>query len=166
MFNGLIVHSARVYPFPPRVFNLEITFSENMWPNAHIFMYGMETNSSVLHVATQNIKLMRPAHKKTDADVPASVKPGQEITLRFKAVPTSYLGFLAVDSRVHQLDDTPINDFDEDYFHIVNTLKASPPTDLELGADLMASKLGLVTLTTAKFVGEGTKGKFYFKSIH
>lgn len=137
-----------------------------MWPNAHIFMYGMETNSSVLHVATQTIKLMRPAHKETDADVPTSVKPGQEITLRFKAVPTSYLGFLAVDSRVHQLDDTPINDFDEDYFHIVNTLKASPPTDLELGADLMASKLGLVTLTTAKFVGEGTKGKFYFKSIH
>lgn len=159
MFNGLIVHSARVYPFPPGVFDLEITFSENMWPQAHIFMYGMETNSSVLHVATKTITLMRSTHYDTDADVPTSVKPGQEITLRFKPAPSSYLGLLAVDSRVHQLDDTPINDFDDDYFDIVKTLKATPPTDLELGADLMASKLGLVTLTTAKSIDESTGGK-------
>lgn len=69
------------------------------------------------------------------------------------------MGLLAVDSRVHQLDDTPINDFDDDYFDIVKTLKATPPTDLELGADLMASKLGLVTLTTAKSIDESTGGK-------
>lgn len=156
-----------------------------MWPYAHIFMYGMESNSKILYIATQTIPLKRQHHEhvrirklistlliyiefifflKTEVRVPTTVTPGQDITMRFKAVTNSYVGLVAVDNRILELDNTPLNDFDETYFDVIKE-KLKATSDLEQG-NVMASKLGLLTMTTTKFVADANTGKSNIKCMH
>lgn len=76
----------------------------------------------------------------------------------------SYLGLLAVDNRILELDDTPVNDFDQAYLDMIKE-KLRVPLDLEQG-NILASKLGLVTMTNTKSVVDATIGKSNIKSTH
>jgi len=81
--------------------------------------------------------------------VPSEVKPGEIISLRIKAVPHSYLGLIAVDSRVSRDDDD--NDFSLNFFEDVNK---------PLGGTQIAFNMGLVTMTNAGSVSDVKISKY------
>ncbi|KAL7739105.1 hypothetical protein ACLKA6_013720 [Drosophila palustris] len=145
MFNGLILASALIFPDKTNTFSLEVQLTMKIWPYVHVLIYGMESNSKDLRVATHMIEVPRWKHKHVEIEVPSEVKPGEEITLRIKAVEKSFLGLLAVDSRVFHDEDN--NDFSASYFDAVkSSLRAASP-DKQLNENSTVLNLGLVTMT-------------------
>lgn len=98
---------------------------------------------------------------KVEIEAPSEVKPGEEITLRIKAVEKSYLGLVAVDSRVFHDEDN--NDFSESYFDVVkSSLRAASP-DKQLNETSTVFNLGLVAMTNADTISNVSLSKFNFK---
>ncbi|KAM8715346.1 hypothetical protein ACLKA7_002409 [Drosophila subpalustris] len=150
MFNGLILASALIFPDKTNTFSLEVQLTMKIWPYVHVLIYGMESNSKDLRVATHMIEVPRWKHKHVEIEAPSEVKPGEEIILRIKAVEKSYLGLLAVDSRVFHDEDN--NDFSASYFDAVkSSLRAASP-DKQLNENSTVLNLGLVTMTNTNTI--------------
>lgn len=95
-----------------------------------------------------------------EIEAPSQVKPGEKITLRIKAVPKSYLGLLAVDSRVFHNEDN--NDFSESYFDTMKSALRSTSLDKQTNKTLKALNIGLITMTNAENVSNVKISKFYY----
>lgn len=62
MFNGLILASGLIFPDRTNTFVFQVQLTMKMWPFVHIFIYGMESNSKDLLVATHIIEVPRWKH--------------------------------------------------------------------------------------------------------
>ncbi|XP_062137825.1 thioester-containing protein 1 allele S1-like [Drosophila sulfurigaster albostrigata] len=152
MFNGMVLGAGTSYPDKNNTFTIDLRVTTLMWPFVHVTLYGMESGSTSLYVATQTIKLKRGKHDHVNIMAPTVVKPGEVISLRVNAVGKSYMGLSAIDSGIFGL--TNDNDFNEHYFDIIMGALLTFPHQVQLSENPKASNLGLFALTNAKNIFE------------
>ncbi|XP_064554184.1 CD109 antigen-like [Drosophila montana] len=158
MFNGLILGSESVYPDQStNEFEILIQLTTKMWPLVHVILYSVDSNSNVLVMARTTITPARPDHEHVVIEAPTEVSPGDEITLRIKSAPNSYVGLAAVDTRVLKLGGNLFNDFSDNYFDTIKAFIQASASDMIHTENHAVQMSGLIFLTNAASVLEMTK---------
>ncbi|XP_017476765.1 PREDICTED: alpha-2-macroglobulin-like protein 1 [Rhagoletis zephyria] len=111
---GNILVSERVFvPNKARSYDLTLTPSFMWMPYARLYAYYIDEVGEFRYAETIcQIKVEMP--NKLEISAPAQVKPGEEVALRIKTTPHSFVGLLAVDQSVLLLgrnNDISQNDF-------------------------------------------------------
>ncbi|EDW55785.1 GM17367 [Drosophila sechellia] len=173
---SLILHTERVeFDEPKTVYNFTLKATHLTAPHFNIYAYYVDDQGVLQHTKSQYKVLMSLANEMS-ISAPSTGHPEEDVKLRIRTEPNSYVGILAIDERISGRIKTDVIKHDNlDYHFYTNKLSTAlsfdkPPTELPRNHDIdlsyledqledvhlhtyqdvPGSRLGLVTMTNAQ----------------
>ncbi|XP_026836728.1 alpha-2-macroglobulin [Drosophila erecta] len=173
---SLILHTERVeFDEPKMVYNFTLKATHLTAPYFYIYAYYVD-EQGVLHHTKSEFKVLMSLSNEISISAPSTGYPEEEVKLRIRTEPNSFVGILAVDERFSgriRIDDRKQDDIDYLFYvyklsNVFSFIKPSMsfPRKHEIGMssleeqlknvylhtnhDVPGSHLGLVTMTNAQ----------------
>uniref|UniRef100_A0A1B0G6L1 TEP1-F n=1 Tax=Glossina morsitans morsitans TaxID=37546 RepID=A0A1B0G6L1_GLOMM len=155
---GNILKSDRIdLPDKPKFHNISLTPTEMWAPNFALYVYYVDEKGEY-HYAEQRYYVQYRLQNQINITAPEQVKPGENVSLKIKTAPNSFVGLTAVDQSVLLLRSN--NDLRPHEFDWV--LSSYTTTTPHQGgySDYPGWSSGVVTLTNADYFYNWTKPEY------
>lgn len=155
---GNILKSVRVdLPEPAKLHNFTITPDFYMAPHSNIYIFFVDDNGEFRY-AEDSFSVEVELRNQIEVTAPEQVKPGDEVSLKIKTAPHSFVGLTAIDQSVLLLKEN--NDFrPDDYRWQLGGYGTSTPWQGGYSY-YPGERSGVVTLTNADYFYNWTEPEY------